>query len=73
MTKKRFNKLVRAYFTRMNEWAKEGNSTPIKRMGELYRCLPNIDPKAVGKTRAEWWKSLTDGCSFGVGVKEATK
>ena len=69
MTKKRLMKLTRAYLTRLNEWAKE-NSTPFSNMGNVYRCLSNLDPKALGKTRAEWWESVTQCNNFGVGVKE---
>lgn len=72
MTKKRFNKLCRAYFTRLNEWAKAtGNKTMD--MGDVYKRILNpIFPD--GLTRAEWWAKLTElNDTFGVGVKEVRR
>ena len=69
MTKKRFQKLVRAYFTRLNAWGKENGHQSLN-MGDVYRRLRNINPLEVGKTRAEWWAVLAGGNTFGVGVKE---
>ena len=74
MTKKRFIKLTRAYFTRLNEWAKANNGTPMD-MGNVYRCLSkpsgDLGEDAFGRkiTRAEWWNTLSKGDTFGVGVK----
>ena len=76
MTKKRFERLCRAYFTRLNEWAKE-NGRPSMNMGRVYRCIPNIsdnlgeDEFGRRRTREEWWNTLTSNCpnSFGVGIK----
>jgi hypothetical protein len=74
MTKKRFIKLARAYFTRMNEWGKANGKKPLH-MGELYSRLefladfyPNGDPLEM--TRAEWWEMIAKGDTFGVGVKQ---
>lgn len=67
MTKKRFQKLVRAYFTELNTWGIEHGHNSMN-MGEVYRCISKIDTSAVGKTRTEWWKSIA-GNNFGVGVK----
>ena len=76
MTKKRFQKLTRAYFTRLNEWAKANNSKTMD-MGEVYKCLSklgnNLGEDAFGRkiTREDWWNSLGKcGSTFGVGVKE---
>lgn len=73
MTKKRFQKLTRAYFTRLNEWAKANNETPMN-MGKLYSRLEKLatevctDETGRKWTRAEWW-SYFEKHNFGVGVK----
>ena len=76
MTKKRFQKLTRAYFTRLNEWAKANGSTPMKNMGKLYSQLEKLatdvccdDETGKQMTRAEWWSIMRKGNTFGVGVK----
>lgn len=76
MTKKRFIKLTRAYFTRLNEWAKANNEKPMN-MGRLYRQLENLanNPMVDGEgrrwTRAEWWEHASKHLStvFDIGVK----
>ncbi len=68
MTKKRYRKLCRAYFTRLNEWAKTHNSTPME-MGHVYRAIAAMS-NPTGMTRAEWWTTLSKGEVFGVGEKE---
>lgn len=76
MTKKRFKKLARAYFTRLNEWAKANNETPMN-MGKLYSRLENLatevctDETGRKWTRAEWWGFVSkyNSSVFGVGVK----
>ena len=68
MSKKRFRKLARAYFTRLNEWAKENNSTPMN-MGQMYWAVSRFDAPE-GMTRAEWWDRVSSSANtFGVGVK----
>lgn len=76
MTKKRFQKLTRAYFTRLNEWAKANNEKPMN-MGRLYSRLEKlstmeecIDETGRKWTRAEWWSVFEKHDNFGVGVKE---
>ena len=72
MTKKRFAKLCRAYFTRLNEWAKENNSTPMD-MGKVYKHISK-GGSFTDTTRAEWWAKLSSITNtFGVGVKEAKR
>ena len=76
MTKKRFMKLTRAYFTRLNEWAKANGEKPMN-MGNLYRQLENlanntmVDEFGRKWTRAEWWGQASKHQStvFGIGVK----
>lgn len=75
MTKKRFKKLTRAYFTRLNEWAKENGEKPMN-MGRLYSRLEKlatmeecIDETGRKWTRAEWWRNFEKHSNFGVGVK----
>jgi hypothetical protein len=70
MTKKRFQKLTRAYFTELNAWGKANGCKPLP-MGEVYRAMhKNTDPQNwCGKTRAEWWETVSKGNNFGVGVK----
>ena len=75
MTKKRFEKLCRAYFTRLNEQAKKrGNET--MNMGMLYKNLHNltnhlgVDEFGKERTREDWWKVLATNTNlFGVGIK----
>jgi hypothetical protein len=68
MTKKRFRKLARAYFTRLNEWAKENNSSPMN-MGQTYLAISKFDAPA-DMTRAEWWDRISSSANtFGVGIK----
>ena len=68
MSKKRFRKLVRAYLTRLNEWAKENESTPMN-MKTVYWAVSNFDAPE-GMTRAEWWGRISSSAdTFGVGVK----
>lgn len=67
MTKKRFQKLARAYFTRLNEWGKENGYDPLP-MGKTYKALPKL-ANSTGKTRAEWWETVTKYNDFGVGIK----
>lgn len=65
MTQKRYKKLVRAYFTRLNEWAKETGRTPMN-MGRVYKGIENMKPTS----RTEWWSILQKSNTFNVGVKE---
>lgn len=67
MTKKRYRKLARAYFTRLNEWAKANGST-VMDMGNLYKIISTMQ-NPIGKTRAEWWGCLSMGEVFGVGER----
>lgn len=67
MTKKRFRKLCRAYFTRLNDWAKANGSTPMD-MGRVYKAIVKMGTP-VGMTRAEWWAMLSKGGVFGVGER----
>ena len=67
MTKKRYRKLTRAYLTRLNEWAKVNNSTPMD-MGKAYRAVSTMD-NPNGMTRAEWWEALSNGEVFMVGKR----
>ena len=67
MTKKRYRKLCRAYFTRLNEWAKANGSTPMN-MGSVYKSIAKIGTP-TGQTRAEWWAILSKGEVFGVGER----
>lgn len=67
MTKKRYRKLARAYFTRLNEWAKANNSTPMD-MGELYKVIAKLG-NPTEMSRAEWWARLAKGEVFGVGER----
>ena len=69
MTAKRFQKLLRAYFTRLNEWAKEYDKPNVMDMGLCYRTLCSRK-LPQGMTRQEWWdklKEITD--TFGVGER----
>jgi hypothetical protein len=67
MSKKRFRKLSRAYFTRLNEWAKE-HGTPMN-MGQVYRAVSRFE-SPEDMTRAEWWDRISGSADmFGVGVK----
>lgn len=68
MTKKRYRKLVRAYFTRLNEWAKVNTDTTLD-MGKCYRVVSSL-ANPDGMTRAEHWGKFAEmGNTFGVGVK----
>ena len=67
MTKKRFRKLCRAYFTRLNEWAK-ANGSKTMNMGRVYKDTAKMGTPA-GMTRAEWWAMLSKGGVFGVGER----
>ena len=74
MTKKRFMKLTRAYFTRLNEWAKENGEKPMD-LGSLYNRLDKlatmeecIDETGRKWIRAEWW-GVFEKNAFGIGVK----
>ena len=71
MTKKRFKKLLRAYFTRLNERTKANNSTPLE-MGRIYKTIStggnfkNFD----NTTRKKWWDDLkTIADTYGIGEK----
>lgn len=67
MTKKRYRKLARSYFTRLNEWAKENNRDTMD-MGKLYKAVATLqNPKS--HTRAEWWEAISSADNFGVGSK----
>ena len=67
MTKKRFEKLTRAYFTRLYEFGKaKGEHLEIS---TIYRQLPKL-ASGCGMTRAEWWDKLSSiGYTFDVGMK----
>ena len=73
-------KLTRAYFTRLNEWAKASNMKPLS-IGKLYSQLedlahtPMIDDEGRKWTRAEWWEFMSKHNSsvFGVGVKNPNR
>ena len=67
MSKKRFRKLARAYFTRLNEYAKENNLETMT-MGQVYRVMAKLE-SPENMTRAEWWATLSQYDTFGVGVK----
>ena len=69
MTKKRYRKLARAYFTGLNEWAKVNRPNDTLNMGDLYARVAKLD-NPIGMTRAEWWENLSKGYTFGVGVKK---
>ena len=70
MTKKRYRKLARAYFTRLNEHAK-ANKLGSMKMGQVYKAVRNLE-NPDGMTREEWWNKLSSTNvfgTFGVGVK----
>jgi hypothetical protein len=75
MTKKRFSKLLRAYFTRLNEWAKKADPNNVMKMGQVYKRLSSERMLPAGMTRAEWWTKLKEiNCNvFGVGEKQNNK
>ena len=76
MTKKRFEGLCRAYFTRLNEWAMENGSETMN-MGRVYRAIPNItnnlgtDEFGNKITRDQWWGRFAEANInvFGVGIR----
>lgn len=68
MTKKRYRKLARAYFTRLNEWAKKNSPSSTMDMGKLYRTISTFG-NPIGMTRAEWWAVFENTEHFGVGDK----
>ena len=71
MTRKKYAKLQRAFFTRLNEWAK-ANGTPRMDMGKVYKAISTKIPTIMdnGMTRQQWWDELTKmGSVFGVGQK----
>ena len=70
MTAKRYRKLCRAYFTRLNEWAKQ-NTKPMP-MGSIYRAVSKMG-NPTNMTRAEWWNAISQGEVFGVGKKGESK
>lgn len=67
MTKKRYRKLARAYFTRLNEWGKANGNKQLN-MGKTYKAISNLE-NPLNMTRAEWWETISKGETFGVGVK----
>ena len=68
MTKKRYRKLARAYFTFMNEWAKDTNRENLN-MGDLYRRINNLE-NPIGMSKEEWWNALKPSAiSFGMKLK----
>ena len=56
MTKKRYRKLARAYFTEINEWAKTNHSDTMN-IGSLYRIVANLQ-NPNGMSREEWCEAL---------------
>lgn len=71
MTKKRFKKLLRAYFTRLHERTKDSNGTPLE-LGRIYKTIStggnfeNFDSTA----RKKWWDDLkTIADIYGIGEK----
>lgn len=69
MTKKRYQKLLRAYLTRLNEWAKEHDPDHVVNMGRVYKSI-STNKSPVGLTRAEGWAKLEGMTNtFGVGKK----
>jgi hypothetical protein len=70
MSKKRFQKLVRAYFTALNEHGKSVGLASMD-MKTLYRWTDeHTNPlEWCEKNRAEWWENVSKGNNLGVGVK----
>lgn len=70
MTRKKYTRLTRAFFTRINEWAK-ANGTPTMDMGKVYKTISTNIPTIMtnGMTRQQWWDELSKGEVFGVGQK----
>ena len=69
MTKKRFSKLLRAYFTRLHEWSKENPNASAMDMGEIYKAFA-YGGTVKGTTREEWWNEFTaSNHVFGVGKR----
>jgi hypothetical protein len=71
MTAKRYQKLLRAYMTRLNEAGRDVEGRTRLPMGRIYKTIMQ-NPQPKGMTRAEWWEKFTSGeyaVTFGVGVK----
>lgn len=68
MTRKRFIKLTRAYFTRLNEWGKVNGHQAFD-MTNISGMLDNLSRNV---NRDDYWNLLTKGDRniFNVGVKE---
>lgn len=73
MTKKRYQKLLRAYMTRLHESAKGTYLGSKLNMGSIYKTIEN-NPRPLKGTRAEWWAeysklATSTNTLYGVGVK----
>lgn len=69
MTRKRFEKLARAYFTRLNEYGKENHYLPLN-VGYIYKKIQQNEIVDYSKyTRQQWWDMICSGYNFGVGEK----
>lgn len=72
MTKKRYQKLLRAYMTRLHEAAK-ANGGSYMNMGRTYKAIEK-NPCPHKGTRAEWWAeysklAASTNTLYGVGIK----
>ena len=69
MTRKRYKKLLWAYFTELNEWAKKNPYGVPMDVGHIYRFIRGCG-KPDGMDYGTWWdklKGITD--TFGIGEK----
>lgn len=69
MTRKRYKKLLWAYFTELNEWAKKSPyGTPMD-MGNIYRTIRGCG-KPGNMDYGVWWNKLKETTNtFGIGEK----
>lgn len=75
MTKKRHCKLLRAFVTKVNEYAKANCPQNVVKGKALYRCV-ELAKRGVmpnGTTRAEWWASANNNDCFELNNKENRK
>ena len=69
MTRKRYKKLLWAYFTELNEWAKKHPYGVPMDMGHIYQAVRGCG-KPGDMDYGAWWEKLKETTdTFGVGEK----
>lgn len=69
MTRKRYKKLMWAYFTELNEWAKKHPYGMPMPMGRVYRTIREAG-KPGSMDYSVWWDMLKETTNtFGIGEK----